>query len=58
MAFIAGTLGALALVLYVPYLRDLLQVAALSAGALLACLMSALAGVLWFEVYKYSTRDR
>lgn len=57
-AIIAGTLGALILVLYVPYLRDLFQVAALSVGALLVCLMAALAGVLWFEVYKYSTRGR
>jgi len=51
-------LGALILVLYVPYLRDLFQVAALSLGALLVCLVAALAGVLWFEVYKYSTRGR
>ena len=52
------TLGALIVVWYVPYLCDLFLVAALSVGALLVCLMAALAGVLWFEVYKNSTRGR
>ncbi len=57
-AVIGGTLGALMLVLYVPYLRQLFQVAALSPGALLSCVAAALTGVLWFEVYKYISRGR
>jgi Ca2+-transporting ATPase len=55
---IVGTLGALMLVLYVPYLRQLLQVAALSPGALLSCVAAALTGVLGFEIYKFTRSQR
>ena len=47
-----GTLSAMMLVLYLPYMNGLFRVAAPGAGALLLCLSAALAGVLWYEIYK------
>jgi len=49
---IAGALAAMGLVLYVPYLRDLFQVAALGAAQVIIALFSAALGVAWFECYK------
>ena len=49
---IGGALAALSLVLYVPYLRDLFQVAALSLGQLVLSLSAAAIGLAWFEFYK------
>ena len=57
-AIVCGTLAALALVLYVPYLRELFQAAALSPAALLLCIVAALTGILWLEVYKFFSRAR
>lgn len=49
---IGGALTALALVLYVPYLSDLFQVAPLSPGQLGVALTAAVGGLIWFEGYK------
>jgi Ca2+-transporting ATPase len=49
---IGGALAALALVIYVPYLCDLFQVAPLSPMQLLASVCAAVAGLAWFECYK------
>jgi hypothetical protein len=49
---IAGALAAMGLVLYVPYLRELFQVAALGPAQVVAALFAAAIGVAWFECYK------
>jgi len=49
---IAGALAAMGLVLYVPYLRELFQVAALGPAQVVTALFAAAIGVAWFECYK------
>ena len=49
---VGGALAALGLVLYVPYLRDLFQVAALRPGQLALSFGAATLGLAWFEFYK------
>jgi Ca2+-transporting ATPase len=49
---IGGALAALSVVLYVPYLRDLFQLAALSLMQLGLSLGAAAIGLAWFELYK------
>jgi Ca2+-transporting ATPase len=55
---VGGTLVGLALVLYVPYLRDLFRFAALEAESLAICLAAAAAGLVWYEAYKVVHRRR
>jgi P-type Ca2+ transporter type 2C len=49
---IAGALALLALVLYVPFLRDLFGFAFLHLTDLLICLAAGVSGILWFEGIK------
>jgi Ca2+-transporting ATPase len=49
---VAGAVAALGLVLYVPYLRDLFQVAALGPAQVITALFAASIGLAWFECYK------
>ena len=49
---VGGTLAGVALVLYVPYLRDLFRFAPLHGEDLAICFAAALAGLVWFELYK------
>jgi len=49
---VGGTLAGIALVLYVPYLRDLFRFAPLHGADLALCFAAALAGLVWFELYK------
>jgi Ca2+-transporting ATPase len=44
--------GFLALVLYVPFLRDLFRFDALHAIDLVICLAAGAASVIWFEAFK------
>jgi len=48
----AGVVVGLALVLYVPFLRDLFGFASLTLFELLLCVAAALVSILWFEVFK------
>jgi len=48
----SGALGALALVLYVPFLQELFRLAVLHPEDLALCLAGGLAGILWFEGLK------
>lgn len=50
---IGGAIGALMLVLYVPYLSGLFQVEAIGAAQLAIALGAAILGVAWFECYKF-----
>jgi Ca2+-transporting ATPase len=47
-----GAVGFLALVLYVPFLRDLFRFDALHAIDLVICLAAGAASVIWFEAFK------
>jgi Ca2+-transporting ATPase len=49
---IGGVVAALALVLYVPFLRDLFGFAPLYPKDLLLCLAASLASILWLEAFK------
>ena len=49
---VGGTLAGIALVLYVPYLRDLFRFAPLHGEDLALCVAAALASLIWFELYK------
>jgi Ca2+-transporting ATPase len=49
---IGGTLGGVALSLYVPYLRNLFRFAPLHLDDLGLCLGASLFGLLWYEGYK------
>jgi Ca2+-transporting ATPase len=49
---IAGALALLALVLYVPFLRNLFGFAFLHPSDLLICLAAGISGILWFEGIK------
>ena len=49
---IGGTVGGIALSLYVPYLRNLFRFAPLHLDDLVLCLGAALFGLLWYEGYK------
>jgi P-type Ca2+ transporter type 2C len=53
---VASTLVLLALVLYVPVLRDLFRFAPLHPNDLLLCLGAGALCVIWFEVVKLATR--
>lgn len=57
-AIVAGTLGALFVVLYVPYWSTIFRMSALRADALLMCFAAAMAGVIVFEAYKFRFRNR
>ena len=48
----AGTLFALALILYIPVLQDLFRFAPISVDELITCVLAGVVSVLWFEVYK------
>ena len=52
----AGAIAMLALVLYLPGLRDLFRFTALHADDLLICLLAGMLSVLWFEGLKLSLR--
>jgi Ca2+-transporting ATPase len=55
---LGGALFFLALVLYVPFLRNLFHFGTLHADDLALCLGSGIACVLWFELVKYFNRSR
>jgi len=52
-----GTLALLALVLYLPPLRDLFHFSTLHADDLLLCLSAGTASVVWFEILKLAHRS-
>ncbi len=59
MSWIVGaTLALLAFVLYAPFMRDLFQLAFLSAADIAICLGAGTLSVLWFEALKYVTHRR
>jgi Ca2+-transporting ATPase len=49
---VSGTVIALALVLYVPFLQDLFRFGTLSAADLCLCAVAGILSILWFEVFK------
>lgn len=49
---IGGTLAGLAIALYVPYISRLFRFAPLGAGEFTLCLVAAMAGLVWYEIYK------
>jgi Ca2+-transporting ATPase len=51
---IAAALGGLALSLFVPYFQVLFRFAPLGVMDLALCALAALAGLAWFEVYKFA----
>ena len=53
---VLGNLGALALVLYVPYLRDLFSFSMLHPLGLLLCIAAGIVSILWFDVLKLIRR--
>jgi Ca2+-transporting ATPase len=55
---IGGALGFLALVLYVPFLRELFRFGAPRVSDLLLCALAGLVSVLWFEVFKVIARRK
>ena len=55
---VGGALGLLALVLGVPFLRDALGFGSLGLGTALVAAGAAVAGMLWFEVWKAAGRTR
>jgi Ca2+-transporting ATPase len=57
-AVVLGGLVFLALVLYVPFLRDLFQFAVLSPADLALALAAGALGVGWLEALKFFTRTR
>ena len=50
---VGGTLGFLALVLYVPFLREVFGFATLHASDVLLAVVAGAAGIAWFEVFKW-----
>ena len=55
---VAGSLGVLGLVLYVPFIRELFRFSMLHVNDLLICLSAGVVSVLWFEALKIVTRGR
>jgi Ca2+-transporting ATPase len=55
---VAGSLGVLGLVLYVPFIRELFRFSMLHVNDLLICLGAGVVSVLWFEALKIITRGR
>jgi Ca2+-transporting ATPase len=55
---VGGALFFLALVIYVPFLRDLFKFSALHAFDLLVCLAAGAVSVLWFEGFKIINKKR
>jgi Ca2+-transporting ATPase len=55
---LGGTLALLGFVLYVPFMRDLFQLAFLSAVDIAICLGAGILSVMWFEVLKFFTHRR
>jgi len=53
----AGTISCLFLVLYLPGLQDLFRFGAVPIIDLIVCAGAGVMSILWFEVYKYWTRD-
>jgi Ca2+-transporting ATPase len=51
---VSGGLIFLAVVLYVPYLREVFRFAGLPAGDLLICLGAGVLSALWFEIVKFT----
>lgn len=54
----AGTLSCLFLVLYIPALRDLFRFAPVPITDLIVCAGAGMLSVLWFEIYKYWSREK
>ena len=52
---VGGTLALLAFVLYVPFMRDLFQLAFLDGIDVAICLVAGLFSVMWFEALKFVT---
>ncbi|MDH3438637.1 MAG: cation-translocating P-type ATPase [Betaproteobacteria bacterium] len=50
---ISGALGGMAAALYLPQMRELFRFAPLTGKDLLLCVGAAVAGLLWFEFYKF-----
>jgi Ca2+-transporting ATPase len=55
---VAATLTILALVVTVPFLRDLFRFGTLHLNDLAICLVAGIACILWFEAVKYFSRPR
>jgi Ca2+-transporting ATPase len=55
---LGGTLALLGFVLYAPFMRDLFQLAFLSATDIAICLGAGILSVMWFEALKYFTHRR
>jgi Ca2+-transporting ATPase len=55
---VSGGLALLGLTLYAPPVRHIFHLSSPSPGELSLCVAAALAGVLWFEVYKMVLRRR
>ncbi len=55
---VGGTLVLLGVVLYVPFVRDLFQLAILSAADIGICLGAGLLSVIWFEALKFFTHRK
>jgi Ca2+-transporting ATPase len=53
-----GSVAFLALVLYVPGLREVFRFAPLDPVDLAICLVAGISSVLWFELFKLATRKR
>jgi Ca2+-transporting ATPase len=51
---VAGAIGFLAMVLYIPYLREVFRFAALRPYDLAICLVAGALSVLWFEIAKFA----
>jgi Ca2+-transporting ATPase len=57
-AVITGALFFLALVIYIPFLRDLFRFSTLHVDDLLVCLAAGAVSVLWFEGFKIINKER
>ncbi len=55
---VGGALFFLALVIYVPFLRDLFKFSALHVSDLLVCLVAGAVSILWFEGFKIINKKR
>jgi Ca2+-transporting ATPase len=54
----AGTMAGLALILCIPVLQNLFRFAPVSVHDLIICVLAGVVSVLWFEMYKYSAKQR
>lgn len=53
---VAGTMGVLALLLFVPGVRELFRMSVLQVGPVLLAVAAGLTNVAWFEAYKWASR--